>query len=417
MKIQTALTSVLLLCLLGALSCSDDPSSNSDEADVQSDSAVSENDGADNDSVSTPDSDAADAITADTDEQAVDVTQPGPYNVGFGDWFIDYTPEDSEAERSLRVAYWYPTEDESGTAALYAGLVGRPEAFQDAAISDDGPFPVLVFSHGNQGIAEQSYFFTEFLASHGWIVVAPEHTGNTAMNATTPFHFIMDWRPQAISPVIDSLENLTSDHPLAGHQADELAVSGHSFGGFTTLAVSGAKFATNLIEGQCAGDDSAACDYWRTETTNERLGGGFLDSRVDVAIPMAPWSSIFLGGGFDEIEAPTLLITGARDGTTTNQRDGDPVWDGLVGGQHMRIDFASAGHFTFSNACDFLPSIGIDDGCSPSFIDPPRAHEAINSYSLAFLRYHLWGDDSNADILDGTTPLDTDITLSTKGAQ
>lgn len=420
MKTQTHLSGVVLLCLLGAFSCSDNTSSSSGDADGQSDAAASGSDASSDDGTSTADSTTSDSSMSDSGgvdvaEQPIDVTQPGPYNVGFGEWFVDYTPDDSLAERSLRVVFWYPTEDESGTSALYAGLVGRPEAFQEAAISEDGPFPVLVFSHGNQGIAEQSYFFTEFLASHGWIVVAPEHTGNTAMNATTPFHLIMDWRPQDISTVIDTLQDLDDDHPLFGHQSDELVVSGHSFGGFTTLAVSGAEFATNQIESQCAGDTSAACDYWRTETTTSRLAEGFLDDRVDAAIPMAPWSSIFLGGGFDDIEVPTLLITGEMDGTTTNLRDGDPVWDGLAGSQHMRIDFATAGHFTFSNACDFLPSIGLDDGCADRFIEPSRAHQAINSYALAFLRYHLWGDESNADILDGTTQLETDITLSTKG--
>jgi len=39
----------------------------------------------------------------------------------------------------------------------------------------DGPFPVLIFSHGWNGFRQQSTFLMQELASHGYIVVAMEH--------------------------------------------------------------------------------------------------------------------------------------------------------------------------------------------------------------------------------------------------
>jgi predicted dienelactone hydrolase len=45
-----------------------------------------------------------------------------------------------------------------------------------------GSWPVIVFSHGFGGIRFQSYFLTERLATHGFIVIAPDHPGNTLVD-------------------------------------------------------------------------------------------------------------------------------------------------------------------------------------------------------------------------------------------
>jgi predicted dienelactone hydrolase len=50
-------------------------------------------------------------------------------------------------------------------------IVGLP-------ISSRGPFPLLLFSHGSGGDLNAYVSLTQYLASHGYIVAAPEHTGN-----------------------------------------------------------------------------------------------------------------------------------------------------------------------------------------------------------------------------------------------
>lgn len=50
-----------------------------------------------------------------------------------------------------------------------------------------GPFPLVVYSHGNGGLRYVSAFLTEHLASHGFIVVAPDHVGNTAIDSFAGF--------------------------------------------------------------------------------------------------------------------------------------------------------------------------------------------------------------------------------------
>ena len=48
--------------------------------------------------------------------------------------------------------------------------------------------PVVLFSHGFAGTRLQSKFICSHLASHGYVVAAPDHAGNTFLdlNLTTP---------------------------------------------------------------------------------------------------------------------------------------------------------------------------------------------------------------------------------------
>ena len=53
------------------------------------------------------------------DPLAWDVTDFGPYNVGYATWTHTYTPPGDIGERSIEVHLWYPTEDTSGESVRY----------------------------------------------------------------------------------------------------------------------------------------------------------------------------------------------------------------------------------------------------------------------------------------------------------
>jgi dienelactone hydrolase len=50
-------------------------------------------------------------------------------------------------------------------------------AYRDASPSAQGPFPLVVFSHGFGGYRQMSSFYTTQLASWGFVVAAPDHAG------------------------------------------------------------------------------------------------------------------------------------------------------------------------------------------------------------------------------------------------
>lgn len=66
-----------------------------------------------------------------------------------------------------------------GPAPLPEWTIGTAESFDNLPISRERPFPVIVFSHGNQGNAIDYVYTLEALASNGFIVAAPNHENDT----------------------------------------------------------------------------------------------------------------------------------------------------------------------------------------------------------------------------------------------
>jgi predicted dienelactone hydrolase len=64
---------------------------------------------------------------------------------------------------------------------------------------------LLVFSHGYQGINIQSFELMEALASHGFIVISPEHTGNAQASPTDTFDEAASNRAPDVSYLIDRM--------------------------------------------------------------------------------------------------------------------------------------------------------------------------------------------------------------------
>jgi len=91
--------------------------------------------------------------------------------------------------RPLPTEVWYPASEEfrgkdvaEGTRDNYELVPGLPPGWQEAvrdAEARKGPFPLVVFSHGFGGHRRQSTFLCTHLASHGYVVAAVDHTGNT----------------------------------------------------------------------------------------------------------------------------------------------------------------------------------------------------------------------------------------------
>ena len=127
-----------------------------------------------------------------------DPTRPGPYPVGVTTiGLFDHSRTDEATQggpRALLTEIWYPaTEDTRDLPKNKASdfLVRRQlpmlnqfpkiafgmdidkfdETFENFAVRDarvrDGKFPLVVFSHGNGGMRNQSTFWCDHLASHG----------------------------------------------------------------------------------------------------------------------------------------------------------------------------------------------------------------------------------------------------------
>ena len=131
----------------------------------------------------------------------------GPYQVGTREEYLvdpqraEIYAKDPTSPRELMIQIWYPAAPEksdrrasfmpgieSAAPAIAAKLnlpsfvlnhlkYVRANAFWEAApLFRDEMYPVLIFSHGWEGFKEQNIYQVEELASHGYVVVAINHT-------------------------------------------------------------------------------------------------------------------------------------------------------------------------------------------------------------------------------------------------
>lgn len=167
--------------------------------------------------------------------------------------------DEARGGRSLPLEVWYPATDahrgedtSAGGRDRYELLPGLPpvdqEAVRDAA-PRPGRHPLVAFSHGFGGHRRQSTFLCTHLASHGYVVAAVDHTGNTIVemmqlmlaaqsgqeiaDPLAALRQFVELRPADVGFAIDRVA--ASD--LGSHvDLERLGVTGHSFGGWTTLA-------------------------------------------------------------------------------------------------------------------------------------------------------------------------------------
>ncbi len=344
-------------------------------------------------------------------ESTVDVTIPGPYQVGQRETSVTYRPEGLDEDRTLRLVLWYPTDETDGVTPLFG------ESLIDAAPIAEGEFPVLVYSHGTTSFAECAYSLMEYFASHGFVVASADHTGDNTSDVgiprTTEMYLV---RPQDVSAVIDTLYALPAEDPLAGRLTDDVVLAGHSYGGFTAFATVGAKFDEALIDG-CESDQSDEFCSTMNESYAEILRTGFNDTRVKALIPMAPGNAAQLGpAGVSNVTIPILHMTSTLDGRSGPDNANDPYWDAINSAGSMRVNYDKGGHHSYILTCEITPWVAGENGggCGDENTDHATLIEATNVYSLAFARRHLFGDEAMDSILNGESSTYEDVTLMYK---
>jgi predicted dienelactone hydrolase len=326
----------------------------------------------------------------------------GEFPVGKTTVLVDVPHRDAD----LPVEVWYPADAASAADAERGEYTLRvpfgdgeftlrqdsPLSLEEPAVAD-GRFPLVVFSHGSGGVRFQSLFLGEELASHGFVVIAPDHLGNTFADGLDPDPTANPARdrPRDVSALLDAAE--AGDlSPLLGDgvDTDRVAVAGHSFGGYTALAAAGGN---------------PDVDYAP-------------DPRVDAIVPIAPAtrSTLLSDEVLAGIDVPALFIGGTADDVT-------PIVPNVTRPQALmasdplyRIDVEDAGHYSFSNVCDFAAAIsdqlgaaagfvlnilpGYPESCDGTLRDIDEVLDITSLATTGFLQTELGGPD----ITDPTDP-------------
>lgn len=340
-----------------------------------------------------------------------DLGKPGPRGVGYRQFSHSYVPAPGDPTRTIGVHLWYPTTATGGENPIYGQLWPSKVAQIDAKAAPptvDSGYPVLVYSHGYSGFAGSSPWLVEHFASHGWVVVAPDHTGNMLADNDAPKPTALWWwRARDVSAAVDFVQALGEKAGLAGKvRFDQMVISGHSFGGYTTLTLLGAKFDLEKLTAACKigkGLGGACTDH---DLAQYKAGLG--DKRMVAAMLLmsgegdAQW---FGPAGMAAIAAPLILMTGDADGG----HKGAPQWKTLKD----IAQFASSYWVDVSKGCHQLFGLGLCDG-----IAAEEGDRIARTYSLAFARRALLGDKGEATtmVLQGKTKVSDLVTLQTGSA-
>ena len=336
-----------------------------------------------------------------------DPSARGPFAVGVTTlWLTDplRTLEDG-SPRTFPVEVWYPADaDAAATGTLRSYAVSdfvpdeRLEVEQidpaslpiltstslDAAPPDraHGPYPLVVFSHGNGGMRLQSMFLTEYLASHGYVVASPDHVGNTLADMLMPdsggaFGSTADsfaYRPDDIAQIVARLRGSDDIAPVS---AGPWGMTGHSLGAWTTLRVAAEQ------------DD------------------------VAVAVAQAPTDTalalVGTGTDPDELGLPVLLQAGTADRILSYEENALPAFAALVP-PALLATYYDAGHFTFSDLCVLdlgavqeliYDSVGnvMDDGCGTENPDPVVILPLLRFHAIGIINAALRDSPGSADLI------------------
>lgn len=345
---------------------------------------------------------AASAVTA-AELEAPDPESPGPFPAGVTTVLVvDHSRTDpaTNGPRSLMTEIWYPATDDArelpknrlldffpgGDAPEFAllfqlafgvDIVEADKRFQNAAVRDarvrEGVFPLVLFSHGNGGLRMQNAFWCEHLASHGYIVMAPDHTGNCALTfidgKMVPFQDTDDGRklssadrPKDMSFLIgvaDRMNKGGDSRFFRRIDLEHIGAAGHSFGGYTCT--------------------------WLTNA----------EPRVDAAILMA-------GAATERtnFDCPVMLLIATEDDTLGAEKVEylRRYYDESRGPRYS-IEFKNAGHFSFTEMYQIRPDFGdgvgegkrIASGEPITFLPMETAYRLINGYGTAFFGKFLKG--------------------------
>jgi dienelactone hydrolase len=282
-----------------------------------------------------------------------------------------------------RVVVWYPVEPSDLGAQpreaidlttflppdLASKVTPSPDtmyvtdAYRGAGPSRDGPFPLVLFSHGFAGFPEVYQFLTAHLATWGFVVAAPDHRERDLAAVLSGQLTAAD--EGAI--LLSALDAATGDSALGSIiDLDHVVAAGHS---------AGTRAATQAAA----------------------------DPRVDVVALYSPVT------GLATTANPTLVMVGSDDKVTTAAA-ARSTYDALGSPKRLAV-LTSAGHNTFTDTCtlgaDAGGSIAIRagvalpetvlalaaDGCQEGALPITAAWPAIRHVTVAALRASLGIDD------------------------
>lgn len=342
---------------------------------------------------------------------------------------------ETNGEYPLVLTVWYPAlsggNSEEKVSYRYELKMGDPlgavslAAYEGQAIRDAefdlsaDPYPLVILSPGFSFGASTYAWLAEHLASYGFVVIAPEHQEH--LDPANELWRSAIERPQDVLTVITYVdEQATAGGIFDGLiNAERIAVIGHSYGGYTSLAAAGARINTTEFKSHCEEastsnhpaawlcdellphiDDMA--DLAGLDETPDGLWPAWTDRRIAAIVTMAGDAFFFGHEGLAEINVPVMAIGGTKDNDAPYEWGTHPAYEYSSSPRKVLISLTDAEHMVFTNPCVKIPfylKLFSREFCSDTDWDRNYAHELVSHFTTAFLLAELKQDSAASDAL------------------
>ncbi len=285
---------------------------------------------------------------------------------------------------------WYPTQAQPLPTTLLS-LVLMSVA-RDAPISGRD-LPLVVISHGNGGGPASHADLAVALASAGYVVAAPMHTGDNYADQSAVGS--VSWLTQRTDELYATLDHMLETWQGHDHiDPDRIGAFGFSAGGFTVLTAVGAQPDLAMVPKHCAKAPEKVCELLRQVNSpllgseTPAMGGVFLpDRRIKAAVVAAPGLGFTMAPhGLDNIDVPIQLWSAENDVNAPYATNSGLVRQALGSGVEFH-SVAGAGHFSFLTPCSLLapPEICSD----PGQFDRKAFHMNMNASVITFFEKNM----------------------------
>ncbi|MEH1920144.1 alpha/beta hydrolase [Nostoc sp.] len=269
--------------------------------------------------------------------------------------------------------------------------------------------PVIVISHGLGLDSSNFQYLATHLASYGFAVVVPNHPGSDAkqlrsllnghaIEVAEPGEF--QDRPMDITYILNQLEKGNqSDSRFKGRlNLQQVGVFGQSLGGYTALALAGAKINFEQLKQDC--QPAALQNTWNMSlllqcralelSRKSDKDYNLRDERVKAAIAVNPvTSSIFGKAGLSQIKTPVMIVGSSDDTVAPALSEQILPFSWLTNSQKYLVMLVGGTHFsTIGNGNPTNQQVALP---ADMIGDASQARRYMNVLSLPFFQTYIVG--------------------------
>ena len=268
------------------------------------------------------------------------------------------TPHGGETafyERKLTVEVWYPADLAQGQpGGTYKAITRNPEitatlhgrAVRDAEpLKEQGPYPLIIISHGYPGNRYLLSHTGENLASKGYVVASIDHKESTYDDqqsiASTLYNRPIDQRN-----VLNFLALLSEQlgNPFYSLvDSERTGIIGYSMGGYGLVNNLGGGFSEQSVDGFISPPNGLLGIH---STSNP----GFrdtLDTRIKAGFIIAPWgmnAGFWTEADLFGITTPSFYIAGDQDTVAGYNNGTKKIFESAINSDRYLLTYVGAGH-------------------------------------------------------------------------